>query len=103
MKNLHSLFVTHGVDLVFNGHDHNYERTKVIDGIQYIITGGGGANIRTPQPNETTEFAIKAHHFVEVEIADKYVTIKAINENGKVFDYCTLEKNGKGCFRQARQ
>lgn len=39
---LHSLFQQHGVDLVFEGHEHYYLRHQE-DGIQYVITGGGGA------------------------------------------------------------
>ncbi|MHA2064926.1 MAG: metallophosphoesterase [Candidatus Thorarchaeota archaeon] len=38
----HNLFIDYGVDIVFNGHDHQYYRT-VRDGIQYVVTGGGGA------------------------------------------------------------
>jgi predicted phosphodiesterase len=38
---LHPLFVQHGVDVVFHGHDHLYERFTV-DGVTYIVTGGGG-------------------------------------------------------------
>jgi hypothetical protein len=30
------------VDLVFNAHDRNYQRF-VVDGVTYIVTGGGGA------------------------------------------------------------
>lgn len=48
----------HGVDLVFDGHDHLYERTGFVDeyvagggsgsdglGTRYIMTGGGGENL----------------------------------------------------------
>lgn len=37
---LHPLFREHGVDIVFNGHSHNYQR-HVVDGVTYIVTGGG--------------------------------------------------------------
>jgi len=39
------LFETYGVELVFNGHDHHYERTDVTQtgGVMYIVAGGGGA------------------------------------------------------------
>lgn len=50
------LFEKYGVDIVFHGHDHIYERTKFMDeflangspgsdglGTTYIMTGGGGA------------------------------------------------------------
>jgi len=39
------LFTTHGVDVVFNGHDHHYERTDpaLTGGVLYVVAGGGGA------------------------------------------------------------
>jgi hypothetical protein len=38
------LFERHGVRLVLNGHDHNYQRFDTA-GITYVITGGGGASL----------------------------------------------------------
>ncbi|MEW5826991.1 MAG: metallophosphoesterase [Candidatus Bipolaricaulota bacterium] len=38
----HPIFVETGVDIVFNGHAHNYERIER-DGIVYLVVGGGGA------------------------------------------------------------
>ena len=46
------LFEQYGVDIVFDGHDHIYERTSYLDdfggdglGTVYIMTGGGGASL----------------------------------------------------------
>ena len=39
---LHPLWLEHGVDVVFNGHNHCYEHF-IIDGLHYVVTGGGGA------------------------------------------------------------
>lgn len=39
---LHQLLVRYKVAAVFAGHDHLYEE-RVVDGIRYYITGGGGA------------------------------------------------------------
>jgi 3',5'-cyclic AMP phosphodiesterase CpdA len=39
---LHALFVRHNVTCVFEGHEHLYRR-QTRDGVEYIITGGGGA------------------------------------------------------------
>ena len=35
------LFEEYGVDVVFTGHDHCYERSFA-NGVFYIVTGGGG-------------------------------------------------------------
>lgn len=40
----HPAFVELGVDLVFSGHAHNYERIER-DGVTYLVVGGGGAEL----------------------------------------------------------
>jgi hypothetical protein len=44
---LHTLFVEYGVPLVLTGHNHSYERF-VVDGIHYVVDGGGGRHSRQP-------------------------------------------------------
>jgi len=39
---LHPLFVKNGIDIVFTGHDHFYERVKPQDGITYFVAGAAG-------------------------------------------------------------
>lgn len=61
------LFENHDVDVVFNGHDHNYERSEV-NGIPYVVTGGGGAPLRDQDAAkvgsyDTSILYVKAHHF----------------------------------------
>jgi predicted phosphodiesterase len=46
----HPIFVEAGVDLVFSGHIHSYERVER-DGVVYLVLGGGGA---IPLDLETT-------------------------------------------------
>ncbi len=42
---LSPLYETYGVDAVFNGHDHHYERSDpaLTGGVTYVVSGGGGA------------------------------------------------------------
>jgi hypothetical protein len=42
---VHPLFVQYGVDVVFSANDRNYQRFTV-EGVTYIVTGGGGARVR---------------------------------------------------------
>ena len=40
---LEPLLVRHGVDAVFSGHEHIYQRSELQSGIQYFISGGAGS------------------------------------------------------------
>lgn len=42
-RHLVPLFSRYGVDVVFSGHDHGYQRTRSIDGVTYVVAAGGGA------------------------------------------------------------
>ena len=46
-QHLHGLFKSSGVDVVLQGHDHFYSRL-VVDGIQYVVIGGGGGSLTYP-------------------------------------------------------
>jgi len=57
------LFETYDVDIVFTGHDHNYERSSV-NGIYYIVSGGGGAPLRNQsRTSPESQLFVKSHHF----------------------------------------
>jgi acid phosphatase type 7 len=69
-ENLVPLFETHGVDMVFNGHNHHYERSWK-DGIHYVVTGGGGAPLRgfpNVDRNPYSEVQIQTYEFVTLDV-----------------------------------
>ncbi len=39
---LEPMFIKYGVNVVYSGHDHIYERLKPQNGIQYFVSGAGG-------------------------------------------------------------
>jgi len=80
------LFERYGVDLVFNGHKHNYERNEV-RGVTYVVTGGGGAPLYAEQEREPTQAAFAlAYHFVLVEVNGGWLGVTAISDGGEVLD-----------------
>jgi 3',5'-cyclic AMP phosphodiesterase CpdA len=76
---LEALFVKAKVNAVFAGHEHFYQR-KTIDGITYVITGGGGA------PLVGREGEGGFHHFVLVTVNGDKVSGEVVDVNGKVRD-----------------
>ena len=84
----------HGVPLVLNGHDHHYERFKPVNGVTYVITGGGGRGVRelaTPAPNSA--FAEPVIHLVVVSIAGDTLTLHAIDATGREFDSTVIHRS----------
>lgn len=86
------IFEKYGVDIVFCGHNHSYERTKKINGVIYIICAGGGAPLYDISSNEWTEYSLKDYHFCLVTIKGKNLRLQAITPDGKKFDSLILRK-----------
>ncbi len=85
------LFETYGVDIVFGGHDHNYERTVPINGVVYIVTGGGGAPLYDVDSSSWTAYSEKTYHFCLINITDAKLLLKAIKPDGTIFDTLVIE------------
>lgn len=81
------------VPLVLNGHDHHYERTNVLNGVTYVVTGGGGRGTRPVGTNTFTAFADDVIHFVLVEIAGSRLVLHAIDGTGREFDQTVIERS----------
>jgi 3',5'-cyclic AMP phosphodiesterase CpdA len=82
---LEPLFVEHGVDIVFYGHDHFYERTKPQNGITYVLSGAG-AKISGVGFSDFTAVAEERLQFMLVDVEGEAMTVQAIDEDGVVFD-----------------
>jgi acid phosphatase type 7 len=76
----------YGVELVITGHDHNYERTKSIDGTTFMVSGSAGAPIRPVLPQDFTAAARTEPHYVLVDADARFLAVRAVNLRGEVFD-----------------
>ncbi len=86
------LFEQYGVDIVFNGHDHDYERS-VVNGVTYIVSGGGGAPLYSRQHYYPwTVYFLSALHCVEIAIEGKVLNGAGFQPDGTKFDPFTLKK-----------
>lgn len=84
------LFKQYGVQLYINGHEHHYERTQPINGTTYLITGHGGASLRSVGRNEWTAYAVSRYGFSALEVYRDRIEIKGIGTDGQIFDRGTV-------------
>jgi len=89
------LFEKYHVDMVFNGHSHNYERS-LKNQIFYIVTGGGGASLKAV--NETDNpyqiYAEATHHHLLIEINGRQLAYRAISRDKRLVDSFSLTHSG---------
>lgn len=103
-----------GVDVLFSGHDHLFERGLGVTPsgpLPYVVAGGGGAPLYNPtcQPMSMPAFApavgvpgplpacppsvitlIKAYHYVMVEVGANGITLCPKRPDGTALEACTV-------------
>lgn len=79
------LFQKYGVQLYINGHEHHYERTRVINGTTYLICGGG-AGTRSVGKNEWTEYSAERLSFAAYEVFADRIEVSGIDTANRIFD-----------------
>jgi len=84
------LFEARDVDLVLLGHDHLYGRSANLNGIHYVISGGGGAPSYTAEPDATIPVCVRAYHYCRVDVSSDTLTLTAIADSGEIIDTLTL-------------
>ena len=95
---LEPIFVKRGVNVVFTGHEHFYERIKPQKGIAYFITGSS-AKLREGNISQTTQLTAKGfdsgYTFMIVEIVGDDLYYQAITDTAKTVDSGTVHRVGK--------
>lgn len=95
---LEPLLVQHGVDVVFSGHDHAYERITVQQGITYFLEGSSGqlrrGDIRA-SPTRAASFD-QDRTFMVVEIAGDDLVFQTVSRLGQVVDSGVIHRRPKG-------
>ncbi|MFC2083557.1 metallophosphoesterase family protein [Bacteroidota bacterium] len=76
-EKIHEVFKQYGVDIVFAGHEHQFFIND-LDGITYVITGGGGAPLHHENGGDF-------YHFILANIKEKSIILHVINLNGSIW------------------
>src|SRR5262245_6231020 len=94
---LEPLFTKYGVNVVFSGHDHVYERVKPQKGIYYFVSGAAGqlrkGNVRPDE--QTAAYFDQDQSFMLVEVAGDDMYFQSISRTGKVVDSGVIHRQPK--------
>ena len=94
---LEPLFVTYGVNVVFAGHDHIYERITPQKGIYHFVEGASGALRKgdTRRSAMTAAAYDQDSSFMLVEIDGDKLSFQAISRTGTTVDSGTIQRQAK--------
>jgi hypothetical protein len=74
------------VHAVLGGHDHDYQRSRPVQGVTYFVSGGGGALVeRQPRigPQEWSARYEPTLNFLTVTVGPEKLTVRALRPAGK--------------------
>jgi 3',5'-cyclic AMP phosphodiesterase CpdA len=89
------LFKEYGVNLVFNGHVHAYQRF-FFQGIYFITSGGGGSRlVDTDKASPCLRFSAKLYHFCALEVSGKILQVRCYDLDLHLIDKLNIRQVGK--------
>jgi tartrate-resistant acid phosphatase type 5 len=80
------------VDVYLVGHDHILNHIKPEAGVQFFVSGGGGAGVYKVKPGDRTLFAQSVYGFAVVEADSGSLTVRYIGADSKQLYEYTLRK-----------
>jgi len=89
---LDPLFEKYGVQLVLGGHSHNYERSKAVNGVTYIVDGGGGngLNAFSGTPPSWSAYRAAEYSYLRLKISPSQILGTEVRQDGTTGDSFTI-------------
>jgi hypothetical protein len=85
------LFAEYDVPLVISGHDHDYQRSKPIDGVTYLVSGAG-AKVRPTGRADFTAVSASTRHYLDMVVYEQRILVRAIDQSGALVDTFTISQ-----------
>ncbi len=85
---LHGRLAESDAVLVLAGHHHYYDRTHSLDGITYVVSGGGSRKLYSAEPEHphSARFVSGVNHFGMVDVYSNQIEIRVLGVDGHTID-----------------
>lgn len=98
------LYRKHGVDLVLNGHTHNYQRAKPMltpgendkHPITFMVIGGGGGSLHLLPTEPALAAGAQQHHFLVFDASPTKLAGRCFSMDGQQLDAFEINKDASG-------
>ena len=77
------------MQLVLSGHDHDYQRSDVLDGVTYVVSGAAAGTRRTGT-RDFTAVSFSAHHFVDIAGFGDHLVLREVNQDLRAADEAVI-------------
>lgn len=94
-EQLEPLYVKYGVNAVFAGHSHCYERVKPQKGVHYFTEGASGEIKKKTLDRKSPLMAFgedSVNSFLIVQVTENEMKVEAIAADGRMIDSYTIKK-----------
>lgn len=68
-----------------SGHEHDYQRMRPVNGVTYVVSGGG-SHARRTGAGPLTAASFGAPHFLDIGITGDQLRLRAVLADGRVGD-----------------
>lgn len=87
-SNIAPILEANGVQVVFQGHNHWYERINPINAIHYFTIGGSGAGLYSPslRKDYSARLVHDRHSYTMVAVNGGHMRIEAVDDTGALID-----------------
>lgn len=87
------LLTRFGVQVVFSGHDHSYERLAPVQGVHFFVSGGGGYQLYgLTERDRLSQFFQARFHHLECAVVGDELRVGARDRLGMVFDQAVVPR-----------
>jgi len=83
----------YGVQMVFSGHDHSYQRFRPVQGVHCLVAAGGGGTLYplAALHPDSAQF-LQRWHAVLVTVSGNSLQARALSETGELVDLMFIER-----------
>lgn len=101
---LHARLAGTPAGLVLSGHHHYYDRTKPLDGITYVVSGGGSRKLYPAASADRTTAAFRAgvNHYGLVDVYPDRLSVRVLDLEGHEIDRFDVRRVGGSGFMAPR-